>query len=59
MTKLVISVLIRLSELYSKRQYSEKEEWEIYALRERYYLGQEVKKPVSRVKTRRIVAKAV
>ena len=58
LTKLVFSVLIRLSERWGKRQYSEKEEWEIYALRKRIYPDQEVKKPESRVKTRRSVAKA-
>lgn len=58
LTKLVFSVLIRLSERWSKRQYSEQEEWQIYALRKRLYPDQEAKKPVPRARTRRSAARA-
>ena len=58
LTKLVYSVLIRLSDRWGKRQYSEQEEWQIYELRKRLYPDEEVKKPESSTKTRRSVAKA-
>ena len=58
LTKLVYSVLIRLSDRWGKRQYSQQEEWQIYELRKRLYPDEEVKKPESSTKTRRSVAKA-
>ena len=58
LTKLVYSVLTRLSDRWGKRQYSEQEEWQINELRKRLYPDEEVKKTVSSTKTRRSVAKA-
>ena len=46
LTKLVYSVLIRLSERWCKRRYSEAEEWQIRELRRELYPEQEAKKPV-------------
>ena len=58
LTKLVYSVLIRLSERWCKRRYSEAEEWQIRELRRELYPEQEAKKPVPRTRTRRSAAKA-